>query len=210
MWLLSVTGPIEHSAVSVWRSGGHPTDRDKVCSGDIDRTSFTEYPQGKQHKQCFCAACFGKFINKMVFGLGLGLCLWSLKLFCPSDTSSKFSNKCLSIPPIPSLPTLYPIPLTQSAVNTQYPTLPSLPTLYPIPLTQSALNTQFSPLPFLHPSLSIPPNTICCQHTIPPLPVLHTLYPITLTQSAVNHNPRNVTYCFSFSFSKYSPQHSIR
>ena len=44
--------------------------------------------------------------------------------------------------PFPSLPTLYPIPLTQSVVNTNSPT-PSLPTIYPIPLTQSAVNTQF-------------------------------------------------------------------
>ena len=109
-------------------------------------------------------------------------------------------------PEKPSLPTLYPIPLTQSAVNTQFhipfPSHPlftpltqsavntqfpisSLPTLHPITLTQFAVNTQ---IPTSLPSrpLPNPHNTICCQHTIPQIPSLPTLYPINLTHPALN------------------------
>jgi len=73
----------------------------------------------------------------------------------------------------PSLPTIYPILLTQSAVNTQFPhSFPflSFSSHYPILLTISAVNTQFPhSFPFPFQPLSNPPNTICSQNTIPPL-----------------------------------------
>ena len=85
--------------------------------------------------------------------------------------------------PFPSNP-LYNPPNTICCQHT-IPPLPSLPSHYPIPLTQSTVNTQFPhSLPF-PPSIQSS-NTICCQHTISPLPSLPSLYPIPLTQSAVN------------------------
>jgi len=74
MCLFSATGPIEHYAVSVSRSGGYSTDRHTVCGGEIDRISYREYRQVKQYEYCVCAACLETFINKMELGLGLGLC----------------------------------------------------------------------------------------------------------------------------------------
>ena len=140
------------------------------------------------------------FINIMVFVIELCLCLPnSHTLFLlishfrslnktkdfyivfPSDSSSKLFNKCLSISILSSFPTLYPITLSQSAVNTQSPHHNLLSThnrpiticcQHTITLSQSAVNTQ-SPY---HNMLSTHnrPITICCQHTI------------TLSQSAIN------------------------
>ena len=111
--LLSATGPVEHCAVSVRQSGGHPTQTDQQSCDHIDRKSSAEYPQLKPHAtasvlrvqvlhgvQCNlrCIYCSSKvqitkqtssvsclerlsmvttitFINIIVFGLGLGLCL---------------------------------------------------------------------------------------------------------------------------------------
>ena len=60
-----------------------------------------------------------------------------------------------------------------------------LPTQYQIPLTQSALNTQF-PYTLPLPQIIQIPETICCQNIIPTLPSVLTLYQIHLTQSALS------------------------
>ena len=73
----------------------------------------------------------------------------------PSHPLSKPPNTICchhTIPPLPSLHTLYPIPLTQSAVNTQFPHSLSFPS-HPLTnhLTQSPVNIQFPhSLPFPH------------------------------------------------------------
>jgi len=85
------------------------------------------------------------FTNIVVFSLGMDLCLSNshmiflliphfrslnitidFRIVFPSDSSSKFFNKCLTISVLPSLPfpslhILYLIPLSQSAVNTLSP-----------------------------------------------------------------------------------------
>jgi len=138
--LLGATVPVQHCAVSVWPSGRHPTETDQGCGGDIGRKFSKEYPQLNPHAHGVRAACSGTFINIIFLDLGLRLCLsnshtiFLLKphfrssnitidfyIVFPSYSSSKLSNKCLTIPPLPSLPTLYPIPLTQSVLNTQFP-----------------------------------------------------------------------------------------
>ena len=123
--------------------------------------------------------------NIMVFGLGVGLCLSNshtiflfiphfrslnitigFYIFFPSDSSSIFLNKYLTIPLLRSLPTLYPIPLTQSAVNTQFPhSFPFTPFIQSP--QHNLMSTHKSPTPFPSLSLSNHTNTICCQPQSP-------------------------------------------
>lgn len=118
----------------------HGVQCNLFCLNVSSNVHITKHAGSVSCSECLPLVTTITFINIMVFGLGLGLCLPnSHTLFLlishfrslnktkdfyivfPSDSSSKFSNKCLTIPPLPSLPTLYPIPLTQSAVNTQSP-----------------------------------------------------------------------------------------
>jgi len=89
-----------------------------------------------------------------------------------------------TIPTIPSIPTVYPIPLTQSAFNTQFPHSLPFPPFIQSPTKIRCQHTIPHPLSF--PTFIQSPNTICCQHTIPTIPSIPNVYPIPLTQSAVN------------------------
>jgi len=95
--------------------------------------------------------------------------------------------------PFRSLPSLYPITLTQSAVNTQLPHYLPSHHLFNPPNTLYFHHT-IPPTPFPSHLLHIHPNTICCLNTIPPLPSLPTLYPITLTQSVAKHTIPPTTF----------------
>ena len=146
------------------------------CLNGSSALQITKHAGSVSCSECLTLVTAITFIDIMVFGLRLDLCISnSLHIFSlirhfisliitigfyiifPSDSSSIFLNKYLTIPPLPSLPTLYPIPQTQSAVNTQFP--------HSLPFPSHPLSNP--PLPFPSHPLSNPPNTICCQNTIP-------------------------------------------
>ena len=178
------------------------------------------------------------FINIMVFDLGLGLCLsnshtvflliphfkfLNITIDCyivyPSDSSSKLFNKCFTIPPLPSLPTLYPITLTQSALNTQSP-LRNVLLLFLLfqtltPALSSLTQSPFSPRTTTcstHIQIFSPPLSSLTQSPFSPLnyQLFHshpnilpsTQFPNTITILTTELSTVPLT-------SKYSPQHSV-
>jgi len=130
------------------------------CLNGSSNVQITKHVSSVSCSECLLLVTTITFINIKLFGIELCLCLSnSHRLFLfrshfkslnktkdfyivfPSDSSSKLFNKCLSNSIIPFLPTLYPITLSQSAVNTQSP-------------NHNLLSTHNHPI------------TICCQHTI--------------------------------------------
>ena len=118
----------------------HAVQRNLQCLNSSSNVHITKHAGSISCSECVPLVTAIAIINIMVFGLGMCLCLSnshtiflliphfrSLNIITdfyiafPSNSSSKHSNKCHTIPPLPSIPTLYPIHLTQSAVNTQSP-----------------------------------------------------------------------------------------
>jgi len=148
MKLLGATGLIKHFAVSVWTSGELTDEKTKGRCDHIDRNSSAECKHLNPHAPCGCGASWGMFINIVVFGVGLGLCLSNRQtlLFLVSHFRSLIITIVICI--------VFP-----SGISSKF-------------LTNIS---QFPHSVLSHP-LSYLPNTICCQHTIPPaLPFPHSI-----------------------------------
>ena len=107
------------------------------CLNGSSNVQITKHARLVSCSECLPLVTAINFIEIMVFGLGLGLCLSnSHKIFVlipdfrplniiidcyivfPTDSLSKLFNKCLTIPQLPSLRALQPISLTQTSLNT--------------------------------------------------------------------------------------------